>query len=317
MEKLIIIGSGPAGLTSAIYTARAGLQPLIIAGLQPGGQLMQTTEVENYPGFEHGIDGPTLMYQMRSQAERFGAKFIDDDATRVDLRATPKKVWIDDNLYESSVIIVATGAKPKLMNVPGESKFFGKGVSSCATCDGAFYRDRVVAIVGGGDSALEEVTFLTRFASKVYLIVRKSEFRASVPLQTRALANPKIEVLWNTEVREVLGETTVSGVKLWNNKSNSESILDLNGVFIAIGHEPVTNIFKDFLELSGGYIIKNQDLPNPNTELLHFHNATSVPGVFVAGDVEDHVYRQAVTAAGEGCKAGLDAEKYLAQHEGK
>ncbi len=311
MEKVIIIGSGPSGYTAGIYTARADLKPLIIAGIEYGGQLMGTTEIENFPGFPEGIEGPLLMMNMRKQAEKFGARVITKNATKVELSGDIKKVWVGDEMYESQTVIIATGATPKRLGIPGEDKFYGRGVSTCATCDAAFYRGKVVAVVGGGDSAGEESTFIARFASKVYLIVRRDEMRASKAMQHRVTNTPNLEILWNTEPKEILGDTKVTGAKMWNNKENKEFELIFDGFFLAIGHKPATDIFKELPQNEEGYLLKNEHCPNPNSDLLKFQNSTNIPGVFLAGDVEDHIYRQAITAAAEGCKAAIDTERYL------
>lgn len=302
MNEVIIIGSGPAGLTAAIYSARAGLKPILFAGLEFGGQLMTTTLVENYPGFPDGVQGPELMQNMMKQAEKLGTKIIYQSVDKVEFSAETKKVWSNDEMFEAKSIIIATGASAKKLNIPSEQKYWGKGVSSCATCDGAFYREKVVAVVGGGDSAVEEATFLTRFAKKVYIVHRRDELRASKAMQDRALNNPKIEVLWNKEVLEILGDgNVVTGMKLIDNKENKESTVEINGFFLGIGHLPNTKIFENVLELDEeGFIKVTED------------TLTSIPGVFVAGDVKDHKYRQAITAAGMGCMASLDCEKWLA-----
>lgn len=299
-KKVIIIGSGPAALTAAIYTSRANLDTTIIAGYQSGGQLMLTSDVENFPGFPEGIQGPELMDNMRRQAERFGSKFIDADATKVDFSGRLHKVYVDDEVYEAEAIIVATGASAMWLNLPSEEKLRGRGVSSCATCDGFFFRGKEIAVVGGGDSALEEALFLTKFASKVTLIHRRDKFRASKIMQDRAFQHPKIEMVADTVVEEVLGEKKVEGIKVRNVKTNELREIALEGVFVAIGHSPNTQIFKGWLDMNDkGYLtIINE-------------SETSVPGVFVAGDVYDFRYRQAITAAGSGCRAALDAEKYL------
>lgn len=299
--KVIIVGSGPAGLTAAIYAARAGLQPLVVGGYVYGGQLMNTTIVENYPGFIDGIDGPVLMENMLKQAQKFGADVKFVDATSVDFSSTPKKVVTYDGEFTGDVVIIATGATPRRLGIPGEDELYGRGVSTCATCDGALYRGKVVAVVGGGDSAMEDATFLTHHAEKVYVIHRSEKFKASKIMADRVLTNPKIEVLWNTEVKEVVGsEHAVSHLKVFNNKSQETSELKVDGLFLAIGHTPVTNYLNNQLELTElGYIKSDNGI------------TTSVPGVFVCGDVQDHVYRQAVTAAGMGCRAALEAQKFL------
>lgn len=301
MHKVIIIGSGPAGLTTAIYLARAALKPLIIAGIEPGGQLMGTTEVENYPGFEDGVLGPELIEKMKKQALRFGAEFIYDNVSAVDfLSGTPFKIQTPKQTYESASVIIATGSYPRKLGLESEKRLWGKGVSSCATCDGAFFKEKIIAVVGGGDSAMEEAHFLTRFASKVYLIHRRDTFRASKIMQERILKNPKITVLYNTEILEILGEKNVTGLKIINNQSQTTSEIAVNGLFLAIGYIPATQVFQNQLEMDQqGYLVQKN------------HTESNVPGIFVAGDVEDHRYRQAVTAAGEGCKAAIDCEKFL------
>ena len=304
-EKVLIIGSGPAGLTAAIYAARADLSPVMIEGFERGGQLMLTTDVENYPGFPDGIMGPELMEQFRKQAERFGTRIVSSNVTNVDFSERPFKVWVDDDLYESDTVIISTGASARWLGIPGEEKLRGFGVSACATCDGFFFRDREIAVVGGGDSAMEEALFLTKFASKVTIIHRRDEFRASKIMARRALDHPKIEVLWDTVPEEVLGEDGVTGLRVRNVKTDAESVLEVEGVFVAIGHTPNTAVFADHIELdAAGYIVTT---PGGTT--------TSVPGVFAGGDVVDSVYRQAITAAGMGCQAAIDAERWReAQH---
>jgi thioredoxin reductase (NADPH) len=302
---VLIAGSGPAGLTAALYTARANLHPIVIEGAEAGGQLMLTTDVENYPGFPSGILGPELMGKMREQAGRFGAEFVTADVTKVDLAGPPFRVWVDDQEYTGKALILATGAKAKMLGLPGERQYLGRGVSTCATCDGFFYRNRELVVVGGGDSALEEATFLTRFATKVTVVHRRDRLRASKVMQDRAFANPKIEFAWNSVVVDVLGEQTVTGVRLRNLVDGSESELPVAGMFVAIGHTPNTELFGGQLELDdAGYVLTPR---TPST-------ATSVDGVFAAGDVVDHVYRQAVTAAGTGCAAAIDAERWLEAH---
>lgn len=302
-KRVIIIGSGPAALTAAIYTARANLETLCIAGYQSGGQLMLTSEVENFPGFPEGIQGPELMDNMRRQAERFGTKFVDADATRVDFtKGNVHKVWVDKDLYEAESIIVATGASAIWLGLESEDRLRGKGVSSCATCDGFFFRGKEIAVVGGGDSALEEAIFLTKFATKVNLIHRRDKFRAAKIMQERAFSNEKINVIYDSAIEEILGDHKVAGVRLRNLKTDEEKIIRLDGVFVAIGHAPNTKVFKGWLD------------SNEQGYLSHSHEGetfTRVPGVFIAGDVFDYHYRQAITAAGSGCKAALDAEKYL------
>lgn len=299
-KKVVIIGSGPAGLTAAIYAARADLNPLVIAGTTWGGQLMNTTEIENFPGFVNGILGPELMNNMVEQAKRFGAEFVFENATQVICEVDKKIVKTYENEYETDAVIIATGATPRKLGIPGEDKFYGKGVSTCATCDAAFFKDKVVAVIGGGDSAMEESTFLTRFAKKVYLIHRRDEFRASPIMIERAVKNPKIEILYNTEVKEVNGDLKVKSITLFNNQTNETSDLEIDGMFLAIGHIPVTDYLGKDIELTEDGYVKS-------TDGVH----TSIIGVFVAGDVEDHKYRQAITAASAGCKAALEAQKWL------
>jgi thioredoxin reductase (NADPH) len=302
IENLIIIGSGPAGLTSAIYSARARLEPLMIEGEEAGGQLMITTDVENFPGFEHGVTGPELISVMRKQAERFGVRFITKNVTKVDFSKKPFKVWIGDKIYLTQAVVISTGASAKLLNLPSEKTYMSRGVSACATCDGAFFRNVEVGVVGGGDTAMEEANFLTRFASKVYIFHRRDAFRASKIMIDRATKNPKIEIVYNTEVIEVLGDgKSMTGVKLKNTNTQATSTMDLQGLFIAIGHKPNTSLFKDILNLDSVGYLKTQ----PGS------TATNIPGVFAAGDVQDSKYRQAITAAGTGCMAAIDAERWL------
>lgn len=302
MENLIIIGSGPAGLTAAIYAARANLKPLVIEGLEPGGQLMLTTDVENYPGFPEGILGPKLMEDFKKQAARFGAEFKLGNVDKVDFSSEPLKLWVGDKEYQAKSVVVASGASARWLGIETEKKFMGRGVTSCATCDGAFYKNMDVIVVGGGDSAMEEATFLTKFASKVTIVHRREEFKASKIMFDRAKNNPKIEILTNKAVKEILGDKSgVTSVTLEDTKTNETMNLDVKGVFVAIGHIPNTKIFKGQLEMhENGYLKEN----GKTTE-------TSKPGVFIAGDVYDFRYRQAVTAAGSGCRAAIDAEKYL------
>jgi thioredoxin reductase (NADPH) len=299
-EKLTIIGSGPAGLTAAIYASRADLNPLMIEGIAAGGQLMLTTDVENYPGFPDGIMGPELMELFKKQAVRFGTRVVTSDVSKVDLSQRPFKVWVGSDEYETESIIVSTGASARWLDVPGEDKLRGYGVSACATCDGFFFKDRPIVVVGGGDSAMEEALFLTKFASRVTVVHRRDEFRASKIMATRVLEHDKIDVLWNTVVDEVLGDTSVEGVRLRNVETGAVEDFTTQGVFVAIGHDPNTALFAGQLELDEkGYIE------------VFGTTATSVEGVFGAGDVVDHTYRQAVTAAGMGCEAAIDAERWL------
>tara|TARA_B100001964_G_scaffold215333_1_gene253636 strand:+ start:1029 stop:1946 length:918 start_codon:yes stop_codon:yes gene_type:complete len=302
MHDVIIIGAGPAGYTAGIYCSRARHDTLLISGILPGGQLMNTTDVENYPGFSDGIMGPDLMTVMRKQTEKMGTKIIDDEVTSVDFKNRPLKVKTASEEFEARAVIVCTGANPRKIGLEGEQTFAGKGVSYCATCDGAFFRDQELIVVGGGDSAMEEATFLTKFASVVHIVHRKEEFRASKIMQERALSNEKIKVHFNSTVKEIHGDQKFQQVVLNNTKTNEDKILEAGGLFIAIGHEPNSAIFQDQIELDGnGYIIiKN------NTE-------TNVTGVFCAGDVHDHRYRQAITAAGFGCMAAIDVDKYLSE----
>lgn len=310
-RKVIIIGSGPAGLTAAIYTARASLAPLVIEGEpsstsdQPGGQLMLTTEVENFPGFPEGIMGPELMGNFRAQAERFGAELVTEKVTKVDFSSKPFKVWIRDTEYTADSIIVATGAQSLMLDLPRENELIGHGVSTCATCDGFFFRGQEIAVVGGGDSAIEEASFLTKFASKVYLVVRRDALRASRIMQQRALDNPKIEILWNSRVSEIHGDQSLSDVTITDTVTNETRPLNVTGLFIAIGHKPNTGLFINILEMAdSGYLLTREG-----------STYTNVPGIFACGDVQDHTYRQAITAAGSGCMAAIDAERWLeSQH---
>jgi thioredoxin reductase (NADPH) len=310
VRNLIIIGSGPAGYTAAVYAARANLKPLVIEGVQSGGALMTTTEVENFPGFADGILGPELMDNMRKQAERFGAEFLTDDVTRVELvdTGTPgsdtvSTVWVGQTAYRAHAVILSTGSAWRPLGVPGEQEFLGHGVSSCATCDGFFFRNQHIVVVGGGDSAMEEASFLTRFAESVTIIHRRDSFRASKIMAKRALGNDKIKVEWNTTVEEVLGDDgKVTGVRVRNVHTGDTKVLDVTGVFVAIGHDPRSELFRGQVDLDDEGYVKVQA---PSTR-------TSIPGVFAAGDVVDHIYRQAITAAGTGCAAALDAERFIA-----
>lgn len=308
-RNVIIIGSGPAGLTAAVYTARANLKPLVIEGYQAGGQLMITTEIENFPGFKEGVTGPELMADMRAQAERFGAEFVTADVTKVETTGDIKKVWVDDEVYTAKTLIISTGASANYLGLESEARLKGRGVSACATCDGFFFQDKTICVIGGGDSAMEEATFLTRFAKKVYLIHRRDQFRASKIMEKRAAENPKIEFIMNSVVEEVLGEDRVSGVKLKNRTTGETSEIALEGVFLAIGHTPNTSLFTGQLELDEtGYIVTSTEKGR--------QSATNIDGVFACGDVQDPHYRQAITAAGSGCMAALDAEHYLEELEG-
>jgi len=303
IRDVIIIGSGPAGYTAALYAARAQLRPLVFEGsVTAGGALMNTTDVENFPGFPDGVLGPDLMDAMRKQAERFGAELVAEDVTGVDLAADPKRVIVEGDVYLARTVIIATGSRYRELGVPGEKGLAGHGVSWCATCDGFFFRDTDIAVIGGGDSALEEATFLTRFARSVTLVHRRDALRASKIMQERAFANPKISIRWNSVVTEVLGESKVSGLRLRDTVTGEESTLPVAGVFVAIGHDPRSDLFTGQLTADqDGYLLVEQ----PSTR-------TAIPGVFACGDVVDRSYRQAVTAAGTGCAAALDAERYLA-----
>jgi thioredoxin reductase (NADPH) len=311
VRPIIIIGSGPAGLTAAIYTARASLAPLVIEGEpsstsdQPGGQLMLTTEVENFPGFPDGIMGPELMTNFRAQAARFGAEFITEKVTQVDFSERPFRVWVRDEEYRAESVIVSTGARSLMLGLEAEQRLIGHGLSTCATCDGFFFRGHEIAVVGGGDSAIEEATFLTKFADKVTIIHRRDEFRASKIMQQRAFDNPKIEMLWNHTVTEINGTDKVESIEVTDTVSGAVSTLDVTGVFIAIGHRPNTDLFTGVLDMDEtGYL-----------ETVPGSSRTNIEGVFACGDVQDHTYRQAITAAGSGCMAAIDAERWLeSQH---
>jgi thioredoxin reductase (NADPH) len=306
VRDVIVIGSGPAGYTAALYAARGRLHPLVFEGsVTSGGALMKTTDVENFPGFPDGVIGPDLMDAMRKQAERFGAELVTDDVTEVDLTASPKIVKTADDTYLAKTVIIATGSAYRELDIPGEKRLSGHGVSWCATCDGFFFREQDIAIVGGGDSALEEATFLTRFAKSVTVIHRRDTLRASKIMQDRAMANPKITFAWDSVATEVLGEDRVTGIRLRNVKTGEESTLPVTGLFVAIGHDPRTELFAGKLATdSDGYLL----VQHPSTR-------TDIDGVFAAGDVVDRIYQQAVTAAGTGCAAALDAERWLADHE--
>lgn len=307
VRDVIIIGSGPAGYTAAIYTARAKLQPLVLAGsVTAGGALMQTTDVENFPGFPDGIMGPNLMEELQKQAERFGAEVLFEDAIEVDLKASPKVVKTDSETYLAKAVIIATGSKYKELGIPGEKELSGHGVSWCATCDGFFFREKNIAVVGGGDSALEEAMFLTRFGKTVTLVHRRNKLRASKIMQERAFANPKIKFQWDSEPVAVEGEGKTTGLRVRNvHSSGEETVLPVDGIFIAIGHEPRSDLF-------AGQLPTNRD---GYLEVKGRTTQTAIEGVFACGDVVDHVYRQAITAAGSGCSAAIDAERWLAEHE--
>jgi thioredoxin reductase (NADPH) len=301
IRNVIILGSGPAGLTAALYDARANLEPLVLKGIDAGGQLMLTTDVENFPGFPDGILGPELMEQMEKQASRFGAELLHQAVTRVDLSERPFGIWTGDEEWRGRTVVVATGASARWLGVPGEEKLRGRGVSSCATCDGFFFRGQDIVVVGGGDSAIEEAIFLTRFGTKVTVVHRRDELRASKIMQDRAFANERLEFVWDSVVEEVLGEQAVEGVRLRNVKTGDARELGAAAMFVAIGHDPNTELFRDQLAMTpNGYLVVDE----PSSR-------TSVPGVFAAGDVVDFTYRQAITAAGMGCKAAMDAERFL------
>ncbi len=298
--KVVIVGSGPAGLTAAIYAARANLEPIVLAGSAPGGQLMITSDVENYPGFPEGIDGPELMARFRGQAARFGTEFVDADVERVDFSSRPFRLWARGVEYRAQTVIAATGASAIWLGLESETRLRGRGVSACATCDGFFFRDKEIAVVGGGDTALEEASFLTRFATKVHLLHRRDAFRGSKIMVERAIANPKIEVHLNTAVEEVLGDAHVEALRLRDTASGAERVMPAQGLFVAIGYTPNTDVFRDWLEVDDkGYLVVRDE------------TGSRIEGVFIAGDVHDHRYRQAVSAAGDGCKAAIDAERWL------
>jgi thioredoxin reductase (NADPH) len=300
LYDVIIIGSGPAGYTAAIYAARANLSVLMLQGYQVGGQLMLTSDVENYPGFEEGILGPPMMEKFEAQARRFGTEVIPEDVISVDFSKRPFKVTTDSGEYQARAIIISTGASAKWLGLPSEQRLQGRGVSACATCDGFFFKKKDVAVIGGGDTAMEEATFLTRYANHVTVIHRRDTLRASKIMQDRAFKNPKISFIWDTEITEVLGENEVTGLRLHNVKTDEESILPVQGFFLAIGHMPNTDLFKGILDMDNvGYIVPVE------------YTMTNIPGVFAAGDVTDHRYRQAVTAAGDGCRSAIDAERWL------
>ncbi len=310
VRDVVIIGSGPAGLTAAIYAARANLRPLVIEGElsstgdQPGGQLMLTTEVENYPGFVDGIMGPALMGNFRGQAARFGAEFLTEKVTRVDLSVRPFHIEVGDVVLQARAVIVSTGAKAKMLGLDREIQLIGHGVSTCATCDGFFFKDETIAVVGGGDSALEEATFLTKFAKKVYVVHRRDELRASKIMQERAFKNDKIEFVWDSVPVELLGDKMLEGLRIRNVKTDEETVLDIAGLFVAIGHVPNTSLFVDQLDMDeNGYLLTSTG------------SRTNIEGVFAAGDVADHVYRQAITAAGTGCMAAIDSERWLGEQK--
>ena len=302
VHDVLILGSGPAGLTAAVYSARANLSPLLIDGAQPGGQLTLTTDVENFPGFPKGIMGPQLIQDMRAQAERFGTQFRHGHVSKVDLQSQPFRITVDgEDTLETKTLIISTGASANLLGLPSESRLMGHGVSTCATCDGFFFRGKEIAVIGGGDSAVEEATFLTKFASKVTLVHRRDKLRASKIMQDRAMKNEKIAFQWNSTLEEVIGDEVVTGVRLRNVQTNQTEELPLSGVFVAIGHTPNTGLFKGTVDMDEAGYIRTQP----------YRTTTNIPGVFAAGDVQDSNYRQAITAAGSGCMAAIDAERYL------
>ncbi len=309
-RHVIIIGSGPAGLTAAVYVARASLSPLVIEGEpsstsdQPGGQLMLTTEVENFPGFPEGVQGPELMQRMRDQAARFGAEYLTEKATKVDFSSHPKRVWVRGDEYTADVVIVSTGARSLMLGLADETRLIGHGVSTCATCDGFFFRGQEIAVVGGGDSAIEEASFLTKFASKVTIIHRRDKFRASKIMQERALSNPKIAVRWNAQVTRLVGDAKLSAIEVTDTVNGTTDTMHIGGLFVAIGHRPNTDLFAGILDMDdNGYLVTQ-----PGS------SRTNIAGVFACGDVQDHTYRQAITAAGSGCMAAIDAERWLEHH---
>lgn len=311
-HAVLIIGSGPSGLTAALYAARANLSPLVIEGFEAGGQLMLTTEVENFPGFVDGIMGPELMGILRKQAMRFGATFVSEDVTGVDFSQRPFKAYVEDSVYTGDSVIVSTGASAKMLGLENERRLMGRGVSTCATCDGAFFKNQELIVTGGGDSAVEEANFLTRFATKVKLVHRRDELRASKIMQDRVLANPKVEMVWNTQITDILGDQKMTGVKVVDTVDGGEREIGAGGLFVAIGHTPNTSLFKQVLELDdAGYLVTGEQLKQDWAPDSAYSTRTSIQGVFGAGDVVDHVYRQAVTAAGMGCQAAIDAERWL------
>ncbi len=302
VHDVLILGSGPAGLTAAVYSARANLAPLLIDGSQPGGQLTLTTDVENFPGFPKGVMGPQLIQDMRAQAERFGTQFRHGHVSEVDLKSRPFRITVDgEDTIETKTLIISTGASANLLGLPSESRLMGHGVSTCATCDGFFFREKEIAVIGGGDSAVEEATFLTKFASKVTLVHRRDKLRASKIMQDRAMKNEKIAFQWNSSLEEVIGDEVVTGVRLRNIQTNQTEEIALSGVFVAIGHTPNTSLFKGKIDMDEAGYIHTQP----------YRTTTNIPGVFAAGDVQDSNYRQAITAAGSGCMAAIDAERYL------